>query len=146
MTSQVIDRDPPVLRRDGDDGGGGGWAWLLTARGIIEAELVRGMLEASGIVPVALDARDPSPSAWLFLSGNVNAPVRVFVPRSLLDDARLALLETGFGAPDPPEAGRQSRMPVEAWAIAIVLVALAIALFAVMTWRSTATCVIGVSC
>src|SRR5438552_1320805 len=97
--SRVIDSPPAVTD---PTGGGGGWAWLLTARGIIEAELVRGVLETAGIVPVALDGHDNSPGAWMFLSGNVNALVRVFVPASQLDSARLVLLETGFDAPEQP--------------------------------------------
>src|SRR5439155_20971548 len=93
--SRVIDTPPTDLN---PSGGGGGWAWLLTARGIIEAELVRGVLETAAIAPVALDGRDNSPGAWMFLSGNVNARVRVFVPASQLASARLVLLETGFDA------------------------------------------------
>lgn len=98
--SQVLIPSPPDTA---DGGGGGGWAWLLTARGIIEAELVRGVLESAGVVPVALDTSDPSPGSWMFLSGNVNALVRVFVPASMLDTARLTLLEAGFETPDQPE-------------------------------------------
>lgn len=86
-----------------DGGGGGGWAWLVTANGIIEAELVRGVLESAGVTPVALDSSDPTPGSWMFLSGNVNALVRVFVPVSQLDSARLALLEAGFAFPQEPE-------------------------------------------
>ncbi|MGZ4127440.1 MAG: hypothetical protein ACXVEX_04775 [Actinomycetota bacterium] len=128
--SRVIDAPPAEIS---EGGGGGGWAWLLTARGIIEAELVRGMLEAAGIVPVALDGSDPSPGAWMFLSGNVNALVRVFVPVSLLDAARLALLETGFREPDsaPPSppppvgafSGRRVLLVITAIVIVIFLVA-----------------------
>src|SRR5688572_6976663 len=97
--SYVIDAPPT----DADSGGGGGgWAWLLTARGIIEAELVRGALETSGIVPVVLDTKDPSPGAWMYMSGNVLAPVRVLVPSSLLEPARLALLEIGLDVESTP--------------------------------------------
>lgn len=92
--SQVI--DPPRSTHDG--GGGGGWAWLVTARGIIEAQLIRGVLEDAGVVPVWLDTRDPSPGAWMFMSGNPNAPVAVYVPASLLETARLALLDSGLEA------------------------------------------------
>jgi hypothetical protein len=85
-------------------GGGGGWTWLLTARDAVEAEIVRGLLEACG-VPVALDWRDPSPFAWMHLSGNLMRPVPVYVPTGLLDNARLQLLEMGLGDDtDEPEA------------------------------------------
>lgn len=136
--SSVLDPAPP--RTGGDDGGGGGgWAWLVTARGIIEAELVRGALEASGIVPVALDARDPSPGAWLFLSGNVNALVRVFVPRSLLDAARLVLLEAGWEADPAPE--QQPAPPGHTWKwwVWAVLAVVLVALFLVATVRGSVT-------
>jgi hypothetical protein len=124
----VVDHAPPDATTGG--GGGGGWAWLVTANGVVEAQLIRGALEASGIVPVALDATDPTPGAWLFLSGNPNALVRVFVPASLLDAARLALLETGLtGEPEPPVAssGPGSRPGISTWvwvAITVLLVAI----------------------
>jgi hypothetical protein len=141
-SSHVIEGAPPPTIDDG--GGGGGWAWLLTARGIIEAQLVRGVLEASGIVPVALDASDPTPGAWMFLSGNVNALVRVFVPASLLDAARLALLETGFGVDDasaPPDQpvrapARSSRLPWWAW---VLITAVVVVIFLLATMRASVT-------
>lgn len=92
----VLEPAPP---REEWGGGGGGWAWLLTARDAVEAEIVRGLLEANG-VPVALDWRDPSPFAWMHLSGNLMRPVPVYVPTSLVDNARLQLLELGLGDDD----------------------------------------------
>jgi len=121
--SNVVDRAPPGAPADG--GGGGGWAWLVTAHGLVEAQLINGILEGNGIAPVVLDASDPSPGAWLFLSGNVNALVRIFVPTSLLESARLALLEAGLedDAVEPPEPPVGSRGT--AWWVAITLVVLA---------------------
>jgi hypothetical protein len=98
--SQIMVPSPPETTNEG--GGGGGWAWLLTANGIIEAELVRGVLESAGVAPVALDSTDPTPGSWMFLSGNVNALVRVYVSASQLDVARLAVLEAGFAFPQDP--------------------------------------------
>ena len=92
----------PTPPRGVDGGGRGGWAWLLTARDAVEAEIVRGLLEATG-VPVALDWRDPSPFAWMHLSGNLFRPVPVYVPLSMIESARLQLLETGLGNPDSEE-------------------------------------------
>jgi len=92
----VLEPAPP---REAPAGGGGGWAWLLTARDTVEAEIVRGLLEACG-VPVALDWRDPSPFAWMHLSGNLMRPVPVYVPTGLIDDARLQLLELGLTEED----------------------------------------------
>ena len=96
----VLDPAPPRAASGG--GGGGRWAWLLTASDAVEAEIVRGLLENAG-VPVALDWRDPSPFAWMHMSGNLHRPVPVYVPAALVDDARLHLMEMGLGAPDAPE-------------------------------------------
>ena len=136
--SRVIDT-PPTVSDTG--GGGGGWAWLLTARGIIEAELVRGVLETAGIAPVALDGRDDSPGAWMFLSGNVNALVRVFVPASQLDSARLVLLETGLGAPEQP-AEPPAPAPVHRLSgrlIWLAVTALVIIIFLIATMHARVT-------
>jgi hypothetical protein len=136
--SRVIDRPPA---RTDDGGGGGGWAWLLTARGIIEAELVRGVLESAGVIPVALDGRDPSPGAWMFLSGNVNALVRVFVPLAQLDNARLVLLEAGFQQPEQPaSAPPPVRAPrFHSRAIWLVITAVVIAIFLIATMHGRVT-------
>ena len=88
----------PAPARESMGGGGGRWAWLLTARDAVEAEIVRGLLEAGG-VPVALDWRDPSPFAWMHLSGNLFRPVPVYVPASLIASARLQLLDLGLDEP-----------------------------------------------
>lgn len=95
-----ITNPAPPLEATG--GGGGGWAWLLTASDAVEAEIVRGLLEATG-VPVALDWRDPSPFAWMHLSGNLHRPVPVYVPSSMVDEARLQLMEMGLAAEEPSE-------------------------------------------
>jgi len=136
--SYVID-SPPAPTDEG--GGGGGWAWLLTARGIIEAELVRGVLESAGVIPVALDARDPSPGAWMFLSGNVNALVRVFVPASQLDSARLVLLEAGFEqpAPPPPVPAPPRAHRLSGRVIWLVITAVVIAIYLVATMHARVT-------
>jgi hypothetical protein len=124
--SSVVDQAPPEAPPSG--GGGGGWAWLVTARGIVEAQLINGILEANGIAPVVLDTSDPSPGAWLFLSGNVNALVRILVPASLLDSARLALLEAGLEA-DVPAASTPVKPSKDSggmmWLVAITLIVLA---------------------
>jgi len=96
----VLEPAPPAERWGG---GGGRWAWLFTARDGFEAEIVRGLLEAGG-VPVALDLRDPSPFAWMHLSGNLFRPVPVYVPAGLIDSARLQLLDLGLDAPEPDQA------------------------------------------
>jgi hypothetical protein len=136
--SRVIDA-PPIEVDHG--GGGGGWAWLLTARGIIEAELVRGVLESAGVLPVALDGRDTSPGAWMFLAGNVNALVKVFVPASQLDSARLVLLEAGLmdvEQPEPP-AARQERPRFHRREIWLVITAIVVIIFLVATMHARVT-------
>jgi hypothetical protein len=136
--SRVIDAPPAENDRGGD---GGGWAWLLTARGIIEAELVRGVLETAGIAPVALDGRDNSPGAWMFLSGNVNALVRVFVPVSQLDSARLVLLEAGFSSPEQPPTAPIKARPrrVSGRSIWLVITAVVIIIFLIATMHARVT-------
>ena len=96
----VLEPAPPAERWGG---GGGRWAWLFTARDGVEAEIVRGLLEASG-VPVALDLRDPSPFAWMHLSGNLFRPVPVYVPAGLIDSARLQMLDLGLDAQSSDQA------------------------------------------
>ena len=102
MASRTGVLDPAPPRAASGDGGGGRWAWLVTAVDAVEAEIIRGLLEASG-VPVALDWRDPSPFAWMHLSGNLHRPVPVYVPASMVDVARLQLLELGLEASEPSE-------------------------------------------
>lgn len=139
VSSHTIGTAPPAGGERGSGGGdGGGWAWLLTARGVVEARLIAGLLENAGIGPVHLDATDPSPSSWLFLSGNVGALVRVYVPRAQLEGARLALLEQG-AAVTPP-----SRQPAAGprWSVRrLELIILAAVVVVVFGWRLlTATC------
>ena len=102
MTSGTGVLDPAPPQAASGDGGGGRWAWLVTAVDAVEAEIIRGLLEATG-TPVALDWRDPSPFAWMHLSGNLHRPVPVYVPASMVDAARLQLLELGLEAPEPTE-------------------------------------------
>lgn len=154
MSLRIATRDPaPPVPLDG--GGSGRWAWLLTAGGIVEAELVRGVLESSG-VPVVLDRRDPSPFAWMYLGGNVNAPVKVFVPATLLSAARLQLLEAGMsveGGPDPAPVDRAERSPQRLSRTPIVRLALTLVAVLVALWillsaylAGSATCSIRIVC
>ncbi len=147
----------PAPPRTEEGGGGGRWARLLTAAGIVEAELVRGVLEDAG-VPVVLDRRDPSPFAWMYLAGNVNAPVQVLVPFGLLDAARLHLLEAGIegdrvlresesdGPPPaepPPPRSLTFRVLQTILTIAVLLVAAWIVL---ITMAGRATCMLKLFC
>jgi hypothetical protein len=145
----TLDPAPPKPR---EGGGGGRWSWLLTAGGIVEAELVRGALEEQG-VPVVLDRTDRSPFAWMYLSGNVNAPVGVYVPSSLLDAARLHLLDAGLEGdvasaaepelPPPPAPGPAWRV----FRVALAVAASAAAAYVVLvTFLGSATCALRLFC
>jgi hypothetical protein len=140
--SQVT--DPP--RMDVHGGGGGGWAWLVTASGIIEAQLIRGVVEDAGVTPVWLDTFDPSPGAWMFMSGDPNAPVPIFVPLAMLDTARIALMESGFAPGDPDDAEpepseRAARAPTWTgwWRIGIALAVIAIIVVLIASGRASVT-------
>lgn len=149
--SVTLDPAPPV---DAGGGGRGRWSWLLTASGIVEAELVRGVLDQAG-VPVVLDRRDPSPFAWMYLAGNVNAPVQIFVPSGLLETARLHLLDAGvegdraLGAADaapaaePPRPSGIYRVLRQVLTVAVLLVAAWIVL---MTMIGQGTCALRLFC
>ena len=134
--SNVIDHVPPAVDGGGD---GGGWAWLVTARGHAEAHLVRGLLEGNGVAPIFMDASDPSPGSWMFLAGNINALVRIYVPLSQLEEARLTLLEAGVTAPDEtPEApSPASRAPWGTRLAWIAITLLIAALYLVAAFRNT---------
>lgn len=143
----ILEPAPP---RTTWDGGGGGWAWLLTAGDTMEAEIVRGLLEAAG-VPVALDWRDPSPFAWMYLSGNIHRPVPVYVPVSMLDAARLELLDSGLGLPEteeppgPPRRELRQRHPV-LWLVVAVLTAAAVAWIVVVEVFGFVPCALRLFC
>lgn len=148
----VVMPAPPRSAADGG-GGGGGWAWLVTARDAMEAEIIRGMLEALG-VPVALDWRDPSPFAWMHLSGNLFRPVPVYVPVSLIDQARLQLLETGLtmtesGSGDEPAnaapIGLRQRRPL-VWSVLAALTVVAAAWILFVEIFGFAPCVMRLFC
>lgn len=91
--SGILTPAPP--KADRGDPGRGRWSWLVTAGDIFEAELLKGLLESVHI-PVMTDSFDRSPFAWMYPAGNVQRPVHIYVPASLLDVARLELLESSF--------------------------------------------------
>lgn len=145
-TTQKSPTLPPAApEREG--AGGGRWAWLMTAAGAVEAELVRGRLEGAG-VPVALDRRNPSPTAWLFLSSDVRAPVQVLVPAGLLEAARLELLEAGLAPPIPSPAVSGEGLPERRAILPIVAVLCAIAVASILVALTlhSATCMLRIFC
>lgn len=94
---RTIDPAPPgpPLDAPGGGGGGDGWALLATVGDRYEAEMIRGVLETDGIGPIVIQAV-PVPGSWLLPAGHERIPQRVFVPRAVLEAARLALLEAGM--------------------------------------------------
>jgi hypothetical protein len=147
----VLKPAPPHEAAGG--GGGGGWAWLVTARDAMEAEIIRGMLETLG-VPVALDWRDPSPFAWMHLSGNLFRPVPVYVPMSMIDQARLQLLETGLSVTEAgtgdeavvtTPVGFRERRPLM-WAMVAALTVIATAWILFVEIFGFAPCVLRLFC
>lgn len=146
----ILDPAPPAAGVD--DGGSGGWSWLVTASDRFEAEVLRGMLENAG-VPVVLDGFDGSPFAWMYPSGNINAPVRVMVPTGLLEVARLELLESSLIGPDrlvpsePARPHRQARRVSRPLGLIVaVLTALAVAWIIIVEVAGFVPCATNMFC
>ncbi|HJR19026.1 MAG TPA: hypothetical protein VJ922_04845 [Actinomycetota bacterium] len=150
MASRTGILDPAPPRASSGGGGGGRWAWLLTASDAVEAEIVRGLLEDAG-VPVALDWRDPSPFAWMHLSGNLHRPVPVYVPAGLIDEARLHVMEMGLAAEDSVEP-ETPRVPVLRerhrfiWQLVLALTVLASAWILFVEMFGFAPCALRLFC
>jgi hypothetical protein len=128
----------------------------MTANGAVEAQLVRGLLESAG-VPVVLERRDVGPGSWLYLvGGNPHAPVHVFVPASLLDAARLEVLEAGFAVadqdaarvPEPPAPQRPAPQRGHRWSLMVLgaLVIIAVLWIILVQIFGSATCMLRVFC
>jgi hypothetical protein len=117
----VVTPPPPTAARPRDGGGGGtGWVQLTRARDDIDAHLLTGRLAQAGIETRAIVDRS-APGAWLHGGSNPWAPVNIYVRRLQLEDARLALAEISYEAPeasrDPETVPR--RTPTVWWLAAI---------------------------
>lgn len=113
--------DPPLA----DDPGGGddfGWVTLTRASNDIEAHLITGRLDDSGIESTLTK----EPSFWAAAGHDPWAPVTVLVRKIQFEDARIVLAEVAMESPSAepslgtPRRGR-SRGPVIWWAAAIGL-------------------------
>lgn len=90
----------------------------------------------------------------MYLSGNVNAPVGVYVPAALLDAARLHLLDAGFDAPEADSesdsespASGQPGTPWRAVRIGVGIAAVAAAVYIlIVTFLGSATCALRLLC
>lgn len=119
----AIDAPPPQLpARSG--GGDSGWVELLVAAHDIDAHLLLGRLGEAGIETTAVKERS-APGAWLLCGSDPWAPVRIFVRRLQLDDARLVLAELAWaGPPAPPVEPRAAELRRRSfvwWAAALLL-------------------------
>src|SRR5687767_10584361 len=117
----VIDR-PPTPGLIPDAGGGGDrWVSVYRAAGDIEAHLLSGRLEASGIETSSI--KDRRGAAWLHGGSDPFAPVDVMVRQLQLDDARLVLAEIAYDLPfeSPTPAGTSWRTVLVWWGAALAL-------------------------
>jgi hypothetical protein len=80
------------------EGGGRDWTHLTRVGGDIEAHLLMGRLEGSGVECNSVKDRALSPS-WVHGGGNPWTPVNIMVRRFQLDDARIVLAEVALEAP-----------------------------------------------
>lgn len=131
MTSLAPPR-PPLIGRghtgppfiEGWDGGGWGWVSLTRARNDIEASLVTGRLEGSGIETSTLKDRS-APGSFLYCGSDASAPVTILVRKIQYEDARLILAEVAFDAPpalrEEFEPSTGWRGPVLWWVAALML-------------------------
>ena len=117
----VIDR-PPTSGFVPDGGGGGdGWVCVFRAAGDIEAHLLSGRLEASGIETSSI--KDRRGAAWLHGGSDPFAPVDIMVRRLQLEEARLVLAEIAYEIPfEPsPDAKTGWRTALVWWGAALAL-------------------------
>ena len=114
---------PPSLA---DDLGGGGSGWVSVARADndINAHLLAGRLEESGIETRLMTDRGAS-AAWLFGGSNPASPVLVMVRRIQYEDARIVMAEISMDAPSATPRSQPTngslRRPLIWWVIALLL-------------------------
>jgi Putative prokaryotic signal transducing protein len=126
MSVRLAAPPPPVLPDVNFGGGGPGWVVLARARDDIDAHLLTGRLNESGIETLMVKDRSAQGS-WMFIGGsNPWAPVTIMVRPLQLEDARVVLAEISWGAP-AEEPHRESppaknwRVPFLWWATALGL-------------------------
>jgi hypothetical protein len=114
---------PPILEEE--RGGGGDWIELVRVQDDIEAHLLTGRLEESGVETRLVKDRS-APGAWIYGGSNPWAPVAILVHRLQFEDARLVLAEVSLEGPDavpadPPSPPEVRRRALAWWITAIVL-------------------------
>jgi hypothetical protein len=131
----TIDAPPLPPNLEEERGGGGDWIELVKVKNDIEAHLLTGRLEETGVeTRLVKDRTDPG--AWLYGGSNPWAPVAILVHRIQIEDARIVLAEISLRGPDagqieppsPPEVRRRAL----AWWIAAILLGLIFTAIALM--------------
>ncbi len=121
--STRVDLPLPPLDLYDDAHGGSDWTELMQAAGDIEAHLVSGRLEESGIETRRV--KDRSGPAWLHGGSNPWAPVTIYVRKTQYEDARIALAEVALEAAparrEPVVMTSRSARRLLWWAAALLL-------------------------
>lgn len=146
-----VELPPPPTTRARAGGGGGEWIELVRAANDIEAHLLIGRLNETGIETRAIKDRR-APGAWIYAGANPWAPVSVLVRRVQADDARLVLAEISFAAPPrapdrlEPSSSSGWRVALTWWVVALAL-GILLSLIALMQMANLASaCDRGTSC
>jgi hypothetical protein len=139
---------PPILEEA--RGGGGEWVELVKVRNDIEAHLLIGRLEESGVETRTVKDRT-QPGAWLYGGSNPWAPVAILVHRLQLQDAKLVLAEISLDGPaaEPEEEIPKKeirRRAITWWVVAIVLGVLFTLLGLLRTADAIGSCGIPIIC
>jgi hypothetical protein len=142
--------DLPPIREDDRRGGGSRWVELTKAHDDIDAHLLTGRLQASGVETRTLKDRS-LPGAWLYGGSNPWAPVAILVRSVDLDTARIVLAELAYEGPAvepvrPPSPVARRRAAIVWWVAAIVLGATFTALIVAQAARATPGCQLPILC
>jgi Putative prokaryotic signal transducing protein len=131
----TIDAPPLPPSLEEERGGGGDWIELVKVPNDIEAHLLTGRLQESGVeTRVVKDRSDPG--AWLYGGSNPWAPVAILVHRLQIEDARIVLAEISLQGPEASQIKSPSSPEVRrralAWWIAAILLGLIFTAIALM--------------
>jgi hypothetical protein len=145
----LIPIPPPPMVAEPGGGGGSEWVELIRAKNDIDAHLLTGRLNESGIETRAMTDRS-APGAWLYGGSNPWAPVIVLVRRLQLEDARLVLAEISLRGPEAPPPPRRRGpgfpFPLLWWIIALALGVIFTSLSVAATARSVGSCHLRILC
>ena len=122
MAIRLTSPPPPTTVGTGGDSE---WTELAEARDDIEAHLLTGLLEETGIETRTVKDRS-GPGAWLYGGSNPWAPVMVLVRRYDHQQAGILLAEMAWEGPTaepsaPQDARAHRRMLLVWWAVALAI-------------------------